>query len=249
MKNLYFIIIAVVLIAAISLTGSSCKKEQKTVVPPPTPEQKAKIEENKKVAEVTKNLVVAAVNGVDITMQDLVREMNLIAERNAKGEGKAKPAEVEKVKKEALDNIIFKELAVQESIKQGIVVSPERVDGVIELMKKQMGSAEKYKQYLDELALTEPELRKRIERSQRIELITGKEIYQKVKINDRDVREEYEKNKGEYKDNTGRQLNYEEAANFIRRKMISQKGAALKKKWANTLRTNASIAIFKEALK
>src|ERR1700690_2803571 len=131
MKNLYFTIMAVILIAVISLTGSSCKKEQKAAAPPPTPEQKAKIEgvkkEVKKNAEAAKTVTVAQVNGVDITMLDLIGEMNAIAQREEpKGGGKKTPASMEKDKKEALDNLIFRELAIQESIKQGIVVSPER---------------------------------------------------------------------------------------------------------------------------
>ena len=246
---------AALLISIICLTGSSCKKEQQpAAVPPPTPEQKAKIEEIKKEvkkgAEEAKTVIAAQVNGVDITMHDVVSEMNTIAQRDeAQGQGKTKPRPIEAVKKEALDNLIFKELAIQEAIKQGIVVTPERVDTVVKLMKEQTGSAEEFKKYLDERQMTEADLRKRIERSHQFEMITGKEIYQKVKIDDKDVRADYEKNKSEYKDNSGRQLSYEEAANFIRRKLTSQKGADMKKAWAKTLRNNASVVILKEGQK
>jgi hypothetical protein len=254
MKSIISTSIAVLLMATISLTGLSCKKEQKPAAPPPTPEQKAKLEEVKKEvkqsAEAAKTVIVAQVNGVDITMLDLVAEMNSIAQRNeARAGGKKAPQSTEKVKKEALDNLIFKELAIQESIKQGMTVSPDTIDNVVKLMKEQTGSKEAFQQYLDDRQMTEADLRKRIERSQRLEMITGKEIYQKVKIDEKDMHADYEKNKSEYKDNTGRQLSYEEAANFIRRKLMSEKGAAMKKEWAKTLKKNASVVIFKEGQK
>jgi hypothetical protein len=254
MKNLQVTIMVGLLAAAISFTGSSCKKEQKSAAPQPTPEQKAQVEEAKKEAkqsaEAAKTVIVAQVNGVDITMLDLVNEMNAIAQRNAaRGQKNNDPKAMEKVKKEALDNLIFKELAIQESIKQGMTVTPEQVDNVVKLMKEQTGSKEAFQQYLDERQMTEADLRKRIERSHRFEMITGKEIYQKVKIDEKDMRADYEKNKSEYKDDTGRQLSYDEASNFIRRKMMSEKGTALKKEWAKTLRKNASVVILKDGQK
>jgi hypothetical protein len=86
MKNSHFTIVAGLLMAVISLTSLSCKKEQAAVTPPPpTPEQKAKIEEIKKEvkkdAEAAKTVIAAQVNGVDITMHDVVSEMNTIAQK------------------------------------------------------------------------------------------------------------------------------------------------------------------------
>jgi hypothetical protein len=241
---------ACMLVALISLTGTSCKKEQKAATPPPTPEQKAKIEEVKKDVEAAKKDIAAQVNGVDITMLDLVGEMNTIAQREGvKAGGEKTAASMGKDKKEALDNLIYKELAIQESIKQGIVVSPERVDNIVKLMKKQTGSKEAFQQYLDERHMTEADLRMRIERSQRFEMITAKEIFQKIKIDDKDIHADYDKNRNEYKDSTGKQLTYEESANFIRKKLISEKGAVLKKEWAKDLRKNASVKLFEEGQK
>ncbi|MGC1456154.1 MAG: SurA N-terminal domain-containing protein [Nitrospirota bacterium] len=248
MKNVISTILAVLIVAVISLTGSSCKKEQKAAVPPSTPEQKAKMEEVKKDVEAAKKDIVAQVNGVDISMLDLIGEMNTIAQRErAKAGGEKTPASMEKVKKEGLDNLIFKELAIQESTKQGIVVSPERVAIIVDLMKKQTGSKEAFQQYLDERHMTEADLRTRIERSQRFEMITAKEIFQKIKLDDKDIRADYDKNRNEYKDSTGKQLTYEESANFIRKKLISEKGAVLKKEWAKALRKNAKIVIEKDS--
>jgi len=257
MKNFYSAVLAVLFIIAVSLSGTSCKKEQKAAVPPtppPTPEQQAKVEEMKKETrqstEQAKTIIVAQVNGVDITMLDLINEMNTIAQREeARGRKEKNDKTMEQDKNEALDNLIFKELAIQEAIKQGIKVSPERVDNIIKLMKEQGGSKEAFQKYLDEHQITEADLRKRIERSQLFEMITGEEVYQKVKLDDKDIRAYYDKHKSELKDNSGKRLTYEESANFIRRKLISEKGAVLKKEWAKKMRNNASVVVFKEAMK
>ena len=247
MKNINFTIMAGLLAAAISLAGASCKKkEQVAAPPPPSPEQQAVIEEAKKSAEESKKVFAAQVNGIDIAMYDLVREMNKIAPKYVKGDEKAAPGTTVKIRNEALDNLIFAELAVQEAVKRGITVSPERIDEVVQLMKKQTGSAEAYKEYLSGLGITEDELRKRIERSHLLEMITGKEIYQKIKIDDKDVRNEYEKHKSAFKDGSGKQMSYEEAAPVIKRKLMAELGAEMKKEWGKTLRKNAKIVIAKD---
>jgi len=75
--------------------------------------------------------VIAKVNGADLTMFDLVREMNAIAPKYIRKGESASPEITSKVKKKALNNLIFKELAVQEAIKEGMKVKPEAVEDVI----------------------------------------------------------------------------------------------------------------------
>ncbi len=247
MKNIHFTMIACLLTAALLLAVTSCKKKE-PAAPPPTPEQKAMIETAKKGAEEAKEVFAARVNGVEISTYDLVREMNRISPKYVKEGEQVAPKATAKIKTEALDNLIFNELAVQEAKKQGITVSPERIDKVVELMKEQTGSKEAYQQYLDNLGITEAALRKRIERSHLLELVTAKEIYQKITIDEKDVRAEYEKNKSAYK-NGERQLSYDEASMIIKKKMISEGGAAKKLEWGNALRKNAKIVIAKDDAK
>lgn len=243
MKNIYRTIGVCFLTAAISITISSCKK-QEPAAPQPTPEQKAKIEEIKKDVEAAKKVFAAKVNGVEITMHDLVREMNKVAPKYVKGDEKVSTATTKKIKKEALNNLIFMELAVQEAVRRGITIGTEKIDKIVELMKKQTGSKEAYQQYLDGLGITEEGLRKRIERSHLLEMVTAREIYQKITIDEKDIRAEYEKNKGMYKKGE-KQLSYDEAAMIIKKKMISDRGVEKKKEWGTALRKNAKIVIEK----
>jgi hypothetical protein len=244
MKKIVYTIAVGLLLAAFSFTGLSCKKKEPPA-PPPTQEQKAQVEEAKKNVEAAKKVFAARVNGVEITALDLVREMNKVAPKYSKGDEKVTPATTAKIKKEALDNLIFNELAVQEAVRQGMKVSPEKIDTVVDLMKKQMGSKEAYQQYLDSLGITEEGLKKRIERSHLLEMVTAKDVYQKIKIDEKDIRAEYEKNKGAYK-RGDKQLSYDEVMVPIKKRMISEQGVARKKEWGNALRKNAKIEIEKD---
>jgi hypothetical protein len=247
MNKIVYTIAVGLLLAAFSLTSLSCKKKE-PAAPPPTPEQKAQIEETKKSVEAAKMVVAARVNGIDIAVLDLVREMNRVAPKYSKGNEKESPATTAKIKKEALDNLIFNELAVQDAVRQGMKISPEKIDTVVELMKKQMGSKEAYQAYLDSLGTTEEGLKKRIERSHLLEMVTAKEIYQKIKIDEKDIRAEYDKNKAAFK-NGDKQLSYDEAAPLIKRKLIADAGAEKKKEWGNALRKSAKIEIEKDGEK
>lgn len=244
MKKAYFTIFAVLLAAALSLTGLSCTKDQAGA--PVALERKAKLEQDKKAAEETRRTVAATVNGVDITMQELIREMNLVARRDMQGNGKISSKTMDKVRQEALGDLIFKELAVQEAARQGITVRPDRIDAVIKQMKTQAGSEEAYRQYLEERALSETGLRKVIERGHQLELITAKEVYQKIRVEEKDIRKEYGKNSSLYKDG-GRLLSYEEAAPIIKKKLMADLGAELKKEWEQALRKKAKIELAKNS--
>jgi len=245
MKNSYRTLALCMITAAISLTHASCKKEE-PIAPPPSPEQKAVMEVLKKSAEVAKTVFAAKVNGVEVTMHDLVREMNRIAPKYVKDGEKTPPATTAKIRKEALDNLIFNELAVQEAVRQGITVSPEKVNEVVKLMKEQLGSNDAYQKYLDDLGITEEGLKKRIERSHLLEIVTAKEVYQKITIEDKDARLEYEKNKTLYK-NGDKQLTYDEAAPVVKKRLTAVIGADRKQEWGKVLRKKAKIEIAKES--
>lgn len=245
MKNMIRTIAVTLLAASFSLFGLACRK-QEPAAPPPTPEQKAVMEEIKKGAEEAKKIFAAEVNGVEITMHDLVREMNRVAPKYVKGDGNIPSATTKKIRKEALDNLIFIELAVQEAVKRGITVTPERVNEVVRLMKEQMGSKDAYQQYLDNLGITEDGLKKRIERSHLLEIVTGQEIYQRITVDEKDMRAEYDRNKSSYRVGD-KQLSYEEASADVKRKLISALGAEKKREWGAALRRNAKIEISKDA--
>ena len=140
---------------------------------------KNEIEANlQKTAEARKEIV-ARVNGAEINMYDLLGMMNRVANAFYKDVQEPTGEIAREIRQRALDRLIFEELAVKEAEKQGIKPKAERTREVIDNLKSSYGSAEEFSGYLADLALTEEQLRARIERGQLLEGITGREVYQK----------------------------------------------------------------------
>ena len=111
--------ILVVFVAAIVITG--CMKHapvDKQVSPlPPLAASPA-----------DKKIVVAKVNGVELSRYELVQMMNLIS---ANTPSASSPESREKIEKIALDQLVLRELALQDAARQGLHVEPREIDGVI----------------------------------------------------------------------------------------------------------------------
>jgi len=210
-----------------------------------TPEQADQKEKIKKGIKESKSIVVSRVNGADITMYELVKEMNAIAPKYVAAGQPATPEITAKVKKEALEKLIFRELAVQEAVKEGFKVKSETIENVISKVKAQAGSEEAYKKYLEERNLNEDALKKTIEKSHLLEMITAREIYDKIKVDDKVLRDAYEKDKASFmtKDNPPRQMSFEEAKGFIEGKIKSEKGQKRIAQWNNELRKKAKVEV------
>ncbi len=252
MKKNKFIIAGMLIAAAMVFTCFSCTTKEdasKSAAvkeePKMTPEQAKNAEEIKKGIEESQNIVIATVNGADLTMYDLVREMNAIAPKYIRKGQTGTPEITTKVKKEALNNLIFKELAVQAAMNEGMKVKPEAVEDVINKVRAQAGSEQAYKKYLEERNLSEDALKKTIERSHILEMITAREIFDKIKVDDKTLRNTYEKEKALFmtKDNPPRQMSFEEAKGFIEGKIKAERGAKRIEEWNNKLRESAKINV------
>lgn len=236
--------------------SASCKKKEepqkaKVTQPPLTPEQKKMVEEMKRGVEESKKKVVAKVNGQPITMFQVVREMNSIAPKYIKEGEPTTPEITEKIKKEALDYLINKELAIQEAKRQKITIRKETIDNVIDKLIEMLGSKKAFEQDLKEKNLTEYELRKNIERSHLFELISKKEVYDKIIVNDDVLKKYYEKNKKIYvlPSKPPKQMSFEEAKERIIRDYKAEEGHRLMTLWFDQLRKNAKIEIIDEEFK
>lgn len=143
-------------------------------------QDKQAIEENRKKAAEARKQVVARVNGAEINMYDLLGMMNRVAKAFYKDVKEPTDEITREIKQRALDRLIFEELAVKEAVKQGIKPKAERTQEVIDNLKSSYGSAEGFAGYLADIALTEEQLRARIDRGQLLEGITGREVFQKT---------------------------------------------------------------------
>ncbi|MDA8165840.1 MAG: SurA N-terminal domain-containing protein [Desulfobacteraceae bacterium] len=102
------------------------------------------------------SLVVANVNGTNLTLTEMMRAVREIALTNY-GKQELTPALAARIKREALERMILEELAFQRAQHLGIIVSPEEVTGQIATMRKEMGEKH-YQMYLEREDLTDESL-------------------------------------------------------------------------------------------
>ncbi len=234
--------IALFVLFLMFIPAAACRKRAKEpVVSSAQPEQN-QIETR---SADPKAIIVSSVNGSSITMAALIREMNLIAGRYYKP-GQAASANVdEKIKREALDHLIFKELGIQEALRQGMAVKPERIGEVIKQMKAGFGSVQAFQNYLGGRGLTEEQLRKEIERSHLFEMISAREVYDSLTVDEKTLRQTYEQQKNRFmtRDNPPQLRSFEEVKDFLKREAKAELGAKKMKEWEKKLRGKAVIHI------
>ncbi|MCL5024676.1 MAG: SurA N-terminal domain-containing protein [Nitrospirae bacterium] len=149
-----------------------------------------------KVSPEEAKKVVAKVNGVEITMGSVLSMAVRMSAR--KGHGASQPQDAGSLRKEALDRLIFQELAFQEARTEGMTVAQKDIDGAVAGLKAKLGSEEEYRAFLTKEALTEGELRSEIEKGLTVRRIVNKKASEGIALTEDDLRKEYEKVKGSY---------------------------------------------------
>ena len=239
MKILGRTIFLIVLIT-IELTCVSCNRDKDSG----KGESKMAGERGKSVEKLRKTTV-AKVNGVDISAYDLIKEINVIAPQHVKPGQERDAKVVEKMNKEALDRLIYRELAIQEAARQGMKVPSEAVVSELEITKADLKSEDAYREKLVKSGITEEELKKQLEKNILIEMITEKEIFNKVTIDPGEVKKTYAREKKSFKGPSG-QMSFEEARPAIEEELMT---AAVKKRedeWIEELKKAARIEIISD---
>ena len=160
--------------AGLSCAHRNAEKKDTALVPAEHEQRPADYQQGLQEA---KKIVVARVNGVAITLKDLINRMNQFASVYVPESHERTPEIDQAVKQEALDILIFRELAVQEAVRQGMTVPTETLDKFIQDLRKGLGSEDAYHDYLRKTDNTEESLKKEFERNQLFDMISSKEIY------------------------------------------------------------------------
>lgn len=227
-------------------TLSACKKAETDVKTAPDAHLKEMIQ---KSFEESKKATAVTVNGEPITMFALMREMNTIAPQYLASGAKKTPELDEKVRKDALNNLIFQELAVQVAKKRGMKIKPETIEEQLKKIKTEAGSDGAFRKYLADNGLTEDDLRKSIEQDALFELIATQEVDGKITVTDAALRERYKKEKTAMKDANHKQMTFEASKGMIEQKVRTEAAEKRMREWEKELKKNAKIDIVDKQLK
>lgn len=194
MKRLLVFSMRVLMAMLVALTIMSCSKKDDSRTVKPAGHDKM-VEERIRDIEESKKIVVAKVNGTEIRMNELVERMNFIAPLYAKSPQEMTPELDRKVKKHALDVLIFRELAIQEAVRKGISAPPQEVTERVRQAQAEAGSEEAFRKNLRMAGQTEESFREMTERNLLFDRMADQEINRKIRIDERRLREAYEREK------------------------------------------------------
>lgn len=148
--------------------------------------------------EKAKNIIAARVNGTEITMFSVLKMMRRIASTQGDSASQKTPDEI---KQEALDRLIFHELAFQKAQSDKVIIDKKEVDNALSSIKTRLKGEAGYNRYLEREMLTEKELMHEIEKSLLLEKIFSAEVIEKTVISEDEIVKAYEQNKSDYKQN------------------------------------------------
>jgi hypothetical protein len=230
---------AIMIVVIFTLMLPSCKRTETAKPGPASPEQ----ERLKRSFKESKKAHAALVNGEAITMFSLLREMNTIAPHYVTG-GQQPSAELNvKISHDALNVLVFQELAVQEAKKRGMKAAPDIIEREIARIKANAGSETAFQKYLGDNGLSESELRQVIAHDALFEMIAAREVDARITVTQEELRERYNKEKSGLKDAAHRQMTFEEAKGLLEQRIRTEAGEKRMREWEKELRKNARIEI------
>jgi hypothetical protein len=184
-----------------------------------------------------KNIVVARVNGVDVTMDALVKMMNMFEAGSQDA-----PESREEIRKMALEQVVLRELALQEAARQGLRVEEGDLNQAMERLKLGLGHDEGFQRFLEKQNVTEQEVRAQVERGLLLRLLFKQEVIKKAApVSDDDVRTEYESRKEQYA--AEGKTSFEEAKGPIEKKLRAEAQTKRRQEWEQELKKDAKIEI------
>jgi len=142
---------------------------------------------------------VAVVNGSVITRADFDTEMSRVQRGLFSMEKPLSDSKLSEVKKEALENLIDRELLYQESQKKGIKVDEAAINEQLSTLKKRFPSEAEFKKALSETNLSEAAIKSQFKRGMAIQQFIDNQFVQKVKISNKEIKDYYDSHPGFFK--------------------------------------------------
>ncbi len=146
--------------------------------------------------EEAKKIIVARVNGTDITKQSLINIMKRWRARE--GAAAETPEGKASLRQKALQRLIFEELAYQKATAEGLKAEPADVDQSVADLRIKLGGPEKFEEFLKEEGLSEKEMRSDVARGLVLQRIFKREISDKVTVSKEEIERAYEKEKDKF---------------------------------------------------
>ena len=146
----------------------------------------------------------ALVNGAPITAAEFHTELSRLERQRGTGKKSLDASEMARLKKEALESLITREILYQESVREGIKVPGAAVDAELNGLKKQFDTGPEFETTLAGMGLTEASVRAQVEKGMAVHRLIDENFGKKVKVSDTEVGYYYEDHQDEFKAPAGK---------------------------------------------
>jgi peptidyl-prolyl cis-trans isomerase C len=137
---------------------------------------------------------VARVNGVEISQEEFNSEINIYMQRHRRPESQLSEEQMAELRSQILESIIERELLYQKSVMSGIAVESAEVEAQLETIKKRFVNEAGFDKALEQMGMTEAEVKKEIERGIAIRKLIDREVAASIVVADEESRAFYRQN-------------------------------------------------------
>ncbi|MFA7060763.1 MAG: peptidylprolyl isomerase [Pedobacter sp.] len=150
----------------------------------------------------------AEVNGTVITVQDFQRELDRIRRQKVLTAETADEAVLANLKREALENIIIRELLYQESLKQKITIDASSIDREMEQAKGKFATAAQFAENLQRINMTEAMVREQVKRGLANRILIDRAVGKDVDVSDAELNYYYERHKADFSEQSQARISH-----------------------------------------
>jgi peptidyl-prolyl cis-trans isomerase C len=139
------------------------------------------------------------VNGKVITNDDFYNEFRRVERQLGVNKKSPDLTEAARIKKQALENLIVRELLYQEAGKRGIKIPEKVVDAEVGKLKKKFSKEAEYNDTLGKMGLSDPAVRVQVERGMAVQQFIDDAFARKVRISEDEIGSYYESHRDDLK--------------------------------------------------
>jgi peptidyl-prolyl cis-trans isomerase C len=135
---------------------------------------------------------VAVVNGTIVTRGELDQELQVVMKRFGNAGRTLGAAQLSQIEPQVLERLIDRELLFQEAEQAGIRIEEKTVDAQLEKFKKGLPDEAAFKKALEQMHLSEQDVRQQIRRGMTIRQWIDGKFVNKISVSEKEVKEYYD---------------------------------------------------------
>ncbi|MFZ4856680.1 MAG: SurA N-terminal domain-containing protein [Desulfuromonadaceae bacterium] len=179
----------------------------------------------------------ATVNGVAISVQDFQRELDRIQRQKGISVEKSDEVTQATAKREALENLISREILYQESVMQEITIEPPVVEREVDQAKAKFANSEQYAENLRRINMTETMVREQVTRGLAMRELINRSVGKNNAATDEELKKYYQQHQDAFT------APFDDVREKVRSLLLQENNITMLQRYVKSLRDAATVVI------